>query len=217
MKHILYAVLFFALSAVATAKTTKKTTTPAPKPSEAAPMSSPPPSMSYGRSAEYNFRFQPVHLLIGAFALNFDYAIDPDWTIGPALTYWRFSLSSDDTFYREKYEITYFSIGARATWFKNGVYTDGLYVGPNAGYVSAKLKTKNLLDEDVTGSVSVPMIGCLVGYGWFWDSFNMMLGGGARIGLGNTKVEIKSASGTETDVSAPIAGFDFEYSLGWTF
>jgi len=214
MKHILYAVLFFALSGVAAAKTTKKTATP--QQDSPAPMASQ-PSMNYGRSAEYNFRFQPVHLLIGAFALNLDYAIAPDWTIGPALTYWRFNLSSDGAFYTEKYEITYFSIGARATWFKNGVYTDGLYVGPNVGYVSAKLKTRNLLDEEVTGSVSVPMVGCLVGYGWFWDSFNMMLGGGARVGLGNTKVEIKSASGTETDVSAPIAGFDFEYSLGWTF
>lgn len=214
MKHILCVVLLFAFSGVAFAKTTKKA-----KPAEAAPApsASPAPSMSYGNQAQYNFRFQPVHLLIGAFALNFDYVVDSDWTIGPAMTYWRFNLSSDSTYYTEKYELTYFAIGARATWFKNGVFTDGLYVGPNVGYVSAKLKTRNTLDEEVTGSVSVPMVGCLVGYGWFWDSFNMMLAGGARIGLGNTKVEIKSASGTETDVSAPVAGFDFEYSLGWTF
>lgn len=215
MKYILCSILFFSISQFAIAKTTAKATKKASAPVKHE--SEQPYSPVYSKQTMYNFRFEPVHLLIGAVVVNLDYVIQPDWTIGPTAMFWKFNISSNRTDYKEDFEMTYYSIGARATWFKNGVFTDGLYVGPSLMYVNAKIKTRNILDEEVTGSLSAPAVSCLIGYGWFWESFNMMLGGGGRIALGNAKVETKTAAGTQTDITIPVAGIDFEYSLGWTF
>lgn len=62
----------------------------------------------------------------------------------------------------------------------------------------------------------MPLLAVLVGYGWFWDSFNMMLGGGAAVPFGESKVEVTDPNGvkTEKDVRSGLA---IEFSLGWTF
>src|SRR5579871_4675339 len=79
----------------------------------------------------YNFRFSPIGLLAGEASVNFDIRIDPNWTLGPEITYWHYKVSADSSIFSEDYEITATGIGARANWFKNGAYTDGLYVGPS--------------------------------------------------------------------------------------
>lgn len=207
MKHILCVLLLFSFTNAASAKATKKSSKQQASYSK-----------SYDSSSkQYNIRAQAIHLLIGAASLSFDYKIHPEWTIGPTATYWRYSMSSDSNYFIEKYDVTYFALGVKANWFPQGVFNDGLYIAPNLSYVSAKVQTKDTAGDPVTGTGSVTMLGGLVGYAWFWENFNMMLGGGAKLGLGNTKVEVKSASGTEVSVTSPVAGFDFEFTVGWTF
>lgn len=212
MRHLLCVLAIFGFSITAAAKPSKKAAPVAPVAPEAAA-----PKMSYGSSPEYNFRFSPIGLIVGSINIDFDMAVAPDWTVGPTVSYWRSSVSSDSTTFSEKFDVTAYGIGARANWFKNGNFTDGLYVGPSLSYANVKISTKDLSGDSVTGSASVMLASCLVGYGWFWDSFNMMLGGGASFGLGDTKVKVETSTGSSTEVSSSIAGVAIEYSLGWTF
>jgi hypothetical protein len=168
-------------------------------------------SNSYS-SAEYNARFAPISLLVGALDVSFDVKIMPDWTVGPKLRYAKASY----TLTGSSFEVTAFNIGARANWFKNGAFTDGLYVGPSVAYYSAKASGGSL-SSTATAEASGLMIGALVGYGWFWQSFNQMLGIGLNTGLGDMKIKAQDNAGSYTEVSAPMGGLDIEYSLGWTF
>src|SRR4051812_13712918 len=106
-----------------------------------------------------NFRFSPLGLLIGAINISMDFPIDPNWTVGPTLSYWHFKLSSDAGF-KSDYDITAFGGGARANWFKNGNFTDGLYVGPSVQYTNVKLTTTDA-GGDVSGTASGLFAGCL--------------------------------------------------------
>ena len=165
-----------------------------------------------------NFRFSPILLVVGFAAINVDYAVAPNWTVGPQLHYWNFNLknTNSDTF--DEIKINAFGAGVRANWFKNGNYTDGLYVGPALIYSSVKVTGTDALGIDYEGTGSGAFLSCLVGYGWFWDSFNMMLGGGATAGLGDTKVKVKDSLGNEDEYNSnPGGGLALEFSLGWTF
>ncbi len=162
-----------------------------------------------------NFRFSPLGLIIGEVDANLDFKVNSNWTLGPELGYWHTKLSSSGLF-TSNFDVTALAFGARANWFANGVYKDGLYVGPNLSYASVTLTTSDATGT-ITGTDGGLYAGGLVGYGWFWDNFNIMLGGGAIVGLGNTTVSVTDSSGNPTDVSAPVAGLDLEFSLGWTF
>jgi Protein of unknown function (DUF3575) len=162
-----------------------------------------------------DFRFRPIGLLVGAIGLDYDIALSENWTLGPEIQYWHLR-SNEASDFTSKYDIIAWGIGARANWFANGKFTDGLYVGPSLGYANFKVTTTDS-NGDVSGSSSAMLAGCLVGYGWFWDSFNQMLGGGVNIALGSASVNIMDASGNSTSVSTSIAGLAIEYSLGWTF
>lgn len=159
---------------------------------------------------DLNFRFSPIGLLIGAVDATLDIKMNPNWTLGPKLTYLNFEISSNSINYKE----SAYGLGVRGNWFKNGAYQDGLYVGPAAGWHGVKVTGNSYSAE-----VSAVSIGCLVGYGWFWESFNQMLGGGIATALGGTKVTIKDSNGaTVNDVElSGFSGLSIEYSLGWTF
>ncbi len=211
MKQILCAFVLLGFSLSASAKPSKKAAEVAP----VAPVAS---KVVYASdSAEYNFRFSPLGLIVGSININLDIVVAPDWTVGPVINYWRYSSSSDRTVFSKDFETTAYGFGARANWFKNGNFTDGLYVGPGLSYANVKVTTTDSTGDSVTGSASVMLASCLVGYGWYWDSFNMMLGGGASLGLGDTKVKVETSSGSSTEVSSTMAGVALEYSLGWTF
>ena len=164
---------------------------------------------------QYNFRFGAISLLAGAINVNMDFAIAPEWTVGPELMYWHYKIDPDPIF-TSKYDVTTSSLGIRANWFKNGNYTDGLYLGPSLRYVNIKLTTADSIGE-VSGTASGLFAECLVGYGWFWSSFNQMLGAGFSSGVGTTKISVTDSSGRVTEVSSVFSGLALEYTLGWTF
>jgi hypothetical protein len=169
-----------------------------------------------GNSSTMNFRFDPLGLIIGMVGVNLDFVVAPEWTVGPQVGYWHLKISESGTFVNNDISLTAYTAGARANWFANGVFTDGLYVGPSARYYNVKA-TGSDSTGTVTGSASGLMAGCLVGYGWFWDSFNMMLGAGGNLALGNNDVEVKHSNGTEETKASGAAGLSLEWSLGWTF
>jgi hypothetical protein len=165
----------------------------------------------------FNFRFSPVLVLVGAAAVNLDIAVSNSITIGPQLLYWNLNLKQTGTSTQQyDYKIKASSYGVRLNWFKNNIYTDGLYLGLAATRSSVSVEEKT---TTTSGSSSGTSISALAGYGWFWNSFNQMLGAGFSTSAGDTKIEIKDSNGTITDsVSSPSsANFTLEYSLGWTF
>ncbi|MBX3020048.1 MAG: DUF3575 domain-containing protein [Bdellovibrionales bacterium] len=174
-------------------------------------------SLAHADSAsQFNFRFNPIGLIAGSIGVALDVTVAPEWTIGPDLTYWNIKWGSEGLGSYE-YSIKAMGIGARANWFKNGVFTDGLYIGPSLNYADVEVSIKDSLGTS-TGKASGLFLGCLVGYGWFWDSFNMMLGGGLTAGLGGTDIKVRdSNNGSEETVRNRVAGLSAEFSLGWTF
>jgi hypothetical protein len=166
-------------------------------------------------SDTYNFRFEPISLLVGIANVNFDVAMTPDWTVGPQLSYGNYSGGTTAT-NNYKLSVSTYGVGARATWFRNGVYTDGLYLAPSVTYQATKV---SLTDTSgvISGEANGVFVTGLVGYGWFWESFNQMLGGGVSLGLGSTVVKVRDSSGNYSETSIQQGNFALEYSLGWTF
>jgi hypothetical protein len=164
----------------------------------------------------FNFRFSPLSVLLNGAALGLDIAITDQWTIGPALEWANFDFGQTGIL-TEDIEIKVFGIAARANWFANGTYTDGFYIGPYLQYVKAEAESSDGISS-VEGKVNAIYAGSLFGYGWFWDNFNIMLGAGFGLGVGDTKIEVKDSSGNEvTKVNSSGGVFAGEFTLGWTF
>lgn len=167
------------------------------------------------RAARYNIRANPLGLIFGTLDLGFDITLNGQWTIGPMLRYASRSGDLDDG--RTNYAVHYLGVGARGTWFRNGVFRQGLYAAPTATYVNAGVKLQDSKTPTTEYSASGLMVGGLVGYGWFWDSFNVMVGGGADVTLGPQQIRVRDSSGRSNTVGATLAGLAFETSLGCTF
>jgi hypothetical protein len=163
-----------------------------------------------------NFRFHPIGIIVGALGVNLDFKIHDHWTLGPALSYWQLRSGSSGAL-RSDLKLEAYSVGARANWFMNGAYTDGLYVGPSLNLVGARAEATDVDGTTRTASLTIVAAQGLVGYGWFWKSFNQMLGAGLGIGLGETQLEVKDSTGRKSETKPVGAGFALEYSLGWTF
>ncbi|MBC7753071.1 MAG: hypothetical protein H7Z71_02465 [Moraxellaceae bacterium] len=173
---------------------------------------------SLAQADTYNFRFSPIHAIVGYVNTNLDIAVSPNWTLGPSLGLWNFNSSSTTSSNSSNsYNYRIFALGARANWFANEVYKDGLVVGPNIEFMSIDVKSKSTT-SDLSGKVTATILGCYVGYGWFWQSFNQMLSGGIRT-VGSTKVKIEDSSGSTVDEASGVSntGLTLEYTLGWTF
>jgi hypothetical protein len=169
------------------------------------------PANAAGES--YNLRLSPLALLIGGISLNFDVAVGPNWTVGPEISYLNFSVSSTTGTSTDNFSIKASGFGGRANWFMNGVFTDGLYVGPAVAFSSAEVT-----QGTSSASASLLVASALVGYGWFWDSFNMMLGAGIGLPLGDATVKVASG-GTqeEVNVRGRLGALAAEWTIGWTF
>lgn len=87
-----------------------------------------------------NIRFYPVNLVAALVSVDFDFKIADQWTLGPSLSYWKFKIDKGGSFTND-FQINRYRIGARANWFKNGAFTDGLLFGPSIDYVNIDLST----------------------------------------------------------------------------
>lgn len=168
---------------------------------------------AHAAQGDYNFRFSPLLLVLGAMSLDLDIKVNNNWTLGPSLDYWSFTVNSTDPAFSD-FSLKTLGIGARANWFSNGAYTDGLYVGPSVEFMSISVTSGS-----TSASAGLLVANTFVGYGWFWDSFNMQLGGGLTLPLGSTKVRVDDGAGNTEDVTASglTGNFTWEWTLGWTF
>lgn len=164
-----------------------------------------------------NVRVGALGLLLGAVNVGLDYKITDSWTIGPELMFWRLKIGSGSSQSSADFDVTAYGAGARANWFMNGAYTSGLYVGPSLKYIHFDYKGSDKNGKSTAASTDGPYAEGLVGYGWFWKHFNMMLGGGLSVGLGGTKATVTHSDGSKEDVNSRKGGLAFEYTLGWTF
>lgn len=164
---------------------------------------------------KYDFRFSPLGLVFGALEADLDIAIASNWTLGPQFGVLHYKLGADAGFTTD-YDVKAYMFGLRGNWFRNGNFTDGLYVGPSLKWAGWKVQTSDSTGP-ITKSANVTVVSCLVGYGWFWDSFNIMLGGGLTLGLGDSKVDVTNSSGTTSSVTTNLSGLAAEFALGWTF
>lgn len=168
-----------------------------------------------GSEDKTNVYFNPVGLALGTLNLGADFAIAPNWTVGAFAGYVNLNLDKSGSL-TEEVKIKGYTAGARGNWFMNGTFTDGLYVSPIAMYLNVKGETANNqgnLDADGNGTY----IGGMVGYGWFWDSFNMMLGAGALTPLGDSKIKFQDQTGGPAEEKTIYSTVSAELNLGWTF
>ncbi|OFZ28382.1 MAG: hypothetical protein A2622_04590 [Bdellovibrionales bacterium RIFCSPHIGHO2_01_FULL_40_29] len=164
--------------------------------------------------SRYNFRFEPLRLAVNStLNLILDIKVSSHWTAGPQIGYSKYSERAAGTSASKIYAETLL-VGIRGNWFKNGVYVDGLYVAPLAGYSKTTFAVPS--GYVAVGEIADPVYGCYVGYGWYWNSFNMMLGIGA-IGSSRQSVVVTDQIGnSNTFNDRPIIGAG-EYTLGWIF
>lgn len=167
---------------------------------------------------QWNARLGALGLLIGAFDVKLDYAANNQWTVGPELFSWKFKMSAESGTTQADADLSAFGLGVRANWFKNGTYQDGLYLGPSFNYFSFNATATDSLGASAEGSANGWVAACVVGYGWFWQNFNMMLGGGLSIPFSGGDVSVTDSTGQTTKYKTSKNGsLAVEYSLGWTF
>ncbi len=158
-------------------------------------------------------RFNTIGLLAGAVTLNYDVKIAEQWTLGPELTYWDINLTSNDG---NSYDIYALGGGLRATWFAYASSSTGCTSDTSLAVARKHLKATNSDGSTTLDRTALVATG-IVGYAWYWTSFNVHLGGGASVDLGDRGVGVKTTDGTETTVHTSLTRFTAETSIGWTF
>lgn len=167
-------------------------------------------SSALGASGDrYNFRFQPLPLLVGLVNGSFDFKMSENWTLGPVMGLWNVKIGD--------VKLKASMIGVQGRYYFEPVFSeDTWYLAGGLNYATVDAE---LVDNSITytGSASGASLSLGGGYHWFWESFNMALG--AHLALGRSEVEVKDSNGNKYRDSArnPSAGIGLDYSLGWTF
>ena len=169
-----------------------------------------------------NFRFGPIALLAGGLALDLDFRINEQWTIGPSLGYIKLKDKdrTTDSGDPAEAEVQASALGVRANYYFDSAFVDGWFLGPSFSFAKLEVDVKNKSTlQSASAEVSGAAIGILAGYHWFWDSFNLNLGAGISSFTGPEKVTVNYSDGTKDEVKGPngSAAFAAEFSLGWTF
>ena len=162
-----------------------------------------------------NVRLNPLGLLFGTYDLGVDLTLGSAWTLGPMIRFASTTGTFDDV--GTEYAVKYLGFGLRGTWFYNGVLTRGLYLAPTLTYVNAGVTVRDRFGQSTEYSASGFMIGGLIGYGWFWDHFNLMVGGGLDVTFGPQTIRVRESGGTSESLRTTLAGLAVETSVGWTF
>ena len=165
--------------------------------------------------AEIYVRVSPLGLAAGALNFDVNFEMNSEWTLGPTLRLARFSTTSSEDSGSHDMDVQGTELGAQAVWYKNGLFTDGLYLSPALVYrdVQATLKAD---DGDYVGKLAGLAAQGIVGYGWFWEQFSMQLGGGLNLPLGSRVIEVTEPNGEVTEFEYG-AGLALEFMMGWRF
>lgn len=169
-------------------------------------------------SDKWNFRFHPIALFYQVGAMDLDYKICDHMTVGAELSQTDSKISARWAGTNKDIKTEALGMAINTTLFMKGAFKSGLYVTPSLKYMSIKNKMADSANLDQTGSGDIWYVTGIVGYGWFWETFNIMLGLGGSQPFGDNKVHIKdSLTGQQTDTVMIRSGFAGEFTLGWSF
>ena len=144
-----------------------------------------------------NVRLHPLSLIVGVYQASVDIPISEQLTVGPEASYLKNSI--------EGVSFTATSVGVRSNYFLNGVFTNGVYVAP-----AASMEKMSASSESGSADVNAISIRAIVGYGWFKQNLNFMVGAGLGQSVVTGKVEDEDVSLTSTG-----QGLILELSVGW--
>lgn len=159
---------------------------------------------------DMNFRFGPIGLLAGFINGELDFAVGSNWSVGPIVGF--ISRSSDNV------DIDAGQIGLRADYYFNGTFTDGWYITPQVSIAGFDVTENDTLYGKLEDKVGGVIVSGMVGYNWFWDTFNMGVGGGLSTYTVDN-LELKDSTGTVRDKYDRFSNLQLalEFNLGWTF
>lgn len=168
--------------------------------------------------AEMNIRFAPLSLLIGWLNVDLDVRVSNQWTLGPTIGLWRTNVE-DNYFVGDKYQLKRNAVGVRANWSQSGSFQTGFYVSPIVQFVRAEISgVSKSTGNDITASASGVTITGIAGYQWFWDTFNLSVGGGLILGAQSSDVSVQDGpTSYKAASSGRGTGAALDFMLGWTF
>lgn len=166
-------------------------------------------SSLYANDKTVAIRVSPFDLLVPAISVRADIKIMENLSVGPMATYWSFYTEAED-------KQSTLGYGVRVNWHFNGALENGVYISPSYTRYTIRLET---LDGDI-GSQSFNTVAAIVGWQWVWDTVNLNLEGGYRVGAaGDLKVKnaagdvIDTISGAETNVAEWV----LDFTVGFAF
>ncbi len=175
-------------------------------------------SSANAAGAEMNIRFAPLSLLIGWLNVDLDVRVSNQWTLGPTIGLWRTNVE-DNYFVGDKYQLKRNAVGVRANWSQSGSFQTGFYVSPIVQFVRAEISgVSKSTGNDITASASGVTITGIAGYQWFWDTFNLSVGGGLILGAQSSDVSVQDGpTSYKAASSGRGTGAALDFMLGWTF
>lgn len=176
------------------------------------------PSVAHSAGNELNVRFAPLSLLVGWLNVDLDVRVNDQWTLGPTIGLWRANIE-DNYFVGDKYQLKRNAVGVRANWSQSGSFQTGFYVSPIVQFVRAEVSgVSKSTGNDITASASGITITGIAGYQWFWDTFNLSVGGGLILGAQSSDVSVQDGpSSYKVASSGRGTGVALDFMLGWTF
>lgn len=176
------------------------------------------PSVAHSADNELNVRFAPLSLLVGWLNVDLDVRVNDQWTLGPTIGLWRANIE-DNYFVGDKYQLKRNAVGVRANWSQSGSFQTGFYVSPIVQFVRVEISgVSKTTANDITASASGVTVTGIAGYQWFWDTFNLSVGGGLILGAQSSDVSVQDGpSSYKVASSGRGTGVAFDFMLGWTF
>lgn len=173
---------------------------------------------AFSSDTEMNIRFAPASLLFGWLNVDLDLRVSEQWTIGPTIGLWRIQIE-DSYFVGDKYDLKRNAVGVRANWSQSGTFQTGFYASPIVQFAQVEIAgTGKSTGNDISASASGLTITGIAGYQWFWESFNIALGGGLILGGPASDISVQDGpTSYKIANNQRTTGAAFDFMLGWTF
>jgi hypothetical protein len=159
---------------------------------------------------DWNLRFKPVQLLIGAGNIEVGYALTENFSLAAGGMLWNVSLLDVD------FEVT--EMHVRGDYWFSGAFNDSWYF---SGYISSMSLGMETIEnsKNYSGDISATGFGIAAGYHWQWDNFNMELGVTWGSYSFDSKLELEASDNTtiEEDVPPSVTGGGLEFNMGFAF
>lgn len=160
-------------------------------------------------TADWNLALDPFGFILGGVGLGLEYRLSDQVLLGP------FFMSVNAKFGEN--ELSFQQFGVKSRYYFKPLFNSSWYLGGQLGSFNLKV-TETSFTTKSSGEFSSTLLGASFGYHWFWDSFNLRLGGLLGVFTGKSKVKLTSEnSATEEDYDAGSFGAGIEFMIGFFF